>query len=113
MIESFKKIKEYSASFDDYNIYDYCFYICLTNVKNDIPKEELELLIKKCSEVHGDYTDPISIGQLLANEIYEEKNITIDQIKSLSVDDFYDWYNNGKELGNPLEIDDIYEREVD
>ena len=43
----------------------------------------------------------------------KKKNITIDQIKSLSVDDFYDWYNNGKELGNPLEIDDIYEREVD
>lgn len=112
MIEEFKKIKEYSASFDNYSIYDYCFFIGITNVKNDIPDEELELLIKKCSEVHGDYTDPIELGQSLANEIYQEQNITIDDIKSLTVDEFYDWYNDGKELENPLEIDSLDEREV-
>lgn len=113
MIEEFNKIKEYSASFNNYNIYDYCFFIGLTNVKENIPNDELELLIKKCGEVHGDYTDPIELGQSLANEIYTEKNITIDDIKSLTVDEFYNWYNDGREVGNPIEIDSLDEREID
>ena len=49
----------------------------------------------------------------LANEIYEEKNVSIDDIKQLTIDEFYNWYNNGREIGNSLEISSLDEREVD
>ena len=113
MIEDFKKIKEYCSNLDNYNIYDYCFFIGITNVNEDIPINDLEILIEICSKVHGDYTDPIELGQSLANEIYKEKSINIEQLKSLSEDDLIAWYNDGREIENPLEIDDMEEREVD
>lgn len=106
MISDFKKIKDYSASFETYDIYSYLYFIGITNVKEDIKDEDLLILIEKCNSLGGEYTDPIEVGQSIASEIYEEKSITIDQIKELSVDQFYDWYNGGREIGNNLEIDE-------
>lgn len=113
MISDYEKIKDYCASFETFDIYSYLYYIGLTNVKDDIPADELLILIEKCNSLGGEYTDPIEIGQSLANEIYTEKNITIDDIKSLTVDEFYNWYNDGREVGNPIEIDSLDEREID
>lgn len=105
-IKIYKTIKEYCASFDDYQIYDYLYFIGITNVKEDISDEDLIIIMEKCDAVAGEYTDPIEVGQSLANEIFEEQNITIEQLKTLSVDEFYDWYNNGREIGNRLEIEE-------
>ena len=110
MISDYEKIKDYCASFETIDIYSYLYYIGLTNVKDDIPADELLILIEKCNSLGGEYTDPIEVGQSLANEIYEEKSITIEQLKELSVDQFYDWYNGGREIGNNLKMD---EREID
>lgn len=70
-------------------------------------------MIEKCNVLGGEYTDPIEVGQSLANEIYEEKSVSIDDIKLLTIDEFYNWYNNGREIGNSLEISSLDEREVD
>ncbi|MBO5095742.1 MAG: hypothetical protein J6D28_00955 [Bacilli bacterium] len=106
MISDYKKIKDYCASFESYDIYSYLYFIGITNVKEDIKDEELLLLIEKCNSLGGEYTDPIEVGQSIANEIYEEKSITIEQIKDLSIDQFYSWYNDGREIGNNLDLDE-------
>ena len=90
----------------------YLYYIGLTNIKEDIPKEDLSVLIEKCNELGGEYTDPIELGKSLANEIYQKNNVSIDDIKSLKIDEFYNWYNDGREIGNSLEIESLDEREV-
>lgn len=105
-IADYKQIKEYCAKFDEYQIYDYLYFIGITNVNPDISDEDLLLLMKKCETLSGEYTDPIEVGQSLANEVFEEKNITLEQIKKLSVDEFYSWYNDGREIGNQIEIED-------
>ena len=51
----------------------------------------------------GEYTDPIEVGQSLANLIYEEKSITIDKLKTLDAERFNDWYIDDREVGNELE----------
>lgn len=106
-IEDYKKIKDYCANFDDYQIYDYLYFIGITNVKEDINDEDLLLLMDKCEQVCGDYTDPIEVGQSLANEVFEEKSITIEQLRNLTIDQFYDWYNNEKDLGINIKIDEM------
>lgn len=113
IIFDYKKIKEFCESFENFNIYNYLYYIGLTNVKEDISNEDLTILIEKCNVLGGEYTDPIEVGQSLANEIYEEKSVSIDDIKLLTIDEFYNWYNNGREIGNSLEISSLDEREVD
>ena len=109
---TFEKIKKYCASFENFNIYSYLYYIGLTKIKEDISKEDLSVLIEKCSELGGEYTDPIELGKSLANEIYQKNNVSIDDIKSLKIDEFYNWYNDGREIGNSLEIESLDEREV-
>ena len=75
----------------------------LTYVKEDINDKDLEILLNKCSELSGEYTDPIEVGQSLADLIYEEKSITIDKLKTLDAERFNDWYIDGREVGNELE----------
>lgn len=104
-IKDYRKIREYCSNFSTYNIYDYSYFIGLTNVKEDIPDEDLLLLIDKCCEIGGEYTDPIEVGQSLANSIYEDHDITIEQIKNMTCDQFQSWYSNGREIGLPLEIE--------
>lgn len=111
-IDDYKKIKEYCAGFDEYQIYDYLYFIGITNVKEDISDDELLLLMDKCAELSGEYIDPIEVGQSLASEIYENKSITIEQLELLSLDDFYDWYNNDRELGNKLKIEESEEKSL-
>lgn len=89
----------------DCNIYDFCYYLGLTNVKENISNKDLEILLDKCEELRGEYTDPIEVGQSLANAIYEDKSIKINQLKNLDCEKFNDWYIDGREVGNELEIE--------
>ena len=99
------ELKKLAKEFYKYNfsIYDFCYYLGLTNVKEDINDKDLEILLNKCSELSGEYTDPIEVGQSLADLIYEEKSITIDKLKTLDAERFIDWYIDGREVGNELE----------
>lgn len=47
IISDYKKIKEFCESFEKFNIYNYLYYIGLTNVKEDISNEDLTILIEK------------------------------------------------------------------
>ena len=67
--------------------------------------KDLEILLDKCEELRGEYTDPIEVGQSLANAIYEDKSIKINQLKNLDCEKFNDWYIDGREVGNELEIE--------
>lgn len=108
-----KALKELAEVFGKYdcNIYDFCYYLGLTNVKEDIKNKDLIVLLDKCSELSGEYTDPIEVGQSLANAVYEDKSITIKQLKKMSAERFNDWYMDGREVGNELELDE--EREME
>lgn len=105
MIKEFKTIKDFCDRFEEFNIYNYLYYIGITSVKEDISDKDLLLLINKCSELSGEYIDPIELGYSLADAIYDN-NLNIEYLKKLSVDDFYDWYNNGREIGQKLIIDE-------
>lgn len=102
-----KTIKQLAKEFYKYdcNIYDFCYYLGLTNVKEDISNKDLEVLLSKCEELRGEYNDPIEVGQSLANAVYEDKSITIKQLKDLDANRFNDWYIDGREVGNELEIE--------
>lgn len=108
-----KTLKELSKVFSKYdcNIYEFCYYLGITNVKEDISNKDLLVLLDKCSELSGEYTDPIEVGQSLANEVYKERSITIKQLKNLDTDRFYDWYLNGREIGTNLNLDKEMEME--
>ena len=77
----------------------------LQDVKENISNKDLEILLDKCEELRGEYTDPIEVGQSLANAIYEDKSIKINQLKNLDCEKFNDWYIDGREVGNELEIE--------
>lgn len=102
-----KILKELAKEFYKYdcNIYDFCYYLGLTNVKENISNKDLEILIDKCNEISGEYNDPIEVGQSLANSLYVDKSVTIDQLKNLDCENFNDWYIDGREVGNKLEIE--------
>lgn len=102
-----KKLRQLAKEFYKYdcNIYDFCYYLGLTNVKENISNKDLEILLDKCEELRGEYTDPIEVGQSLANSIYEDKSIKINQLKNLDCEKFNDWYIDGREVGNELEIE--------
>lgn len=104
-ISNFRSIKEHFESFDLHsNIYEYLYFIGITNEKPLISDEDLITLIDKCSEFYSEFLNPIEVGQSLAREIYENNNITLEQVKSISMDDFFSWYNNERCLSLPLEI---------
>lgn len=102
-----KAIKELAKAFYEFNcnIYDFCYYLGITNVKENISNKDLDVLLDKCDELRGEYTDPIEVGQSLANAIYEDKSITMNQLKDLDCEKFNDWYIDGREVGNELEIE--------
>ena len=52
-----KALKELAEVFGKYdcNIYDFCYYLGLTNVKEDISNKDLEVLLSKCEELRGEY----------------------------------------------------------
>ena len=102
-----KALKQLAKEFykNDCNIYDFCYYLGITNVKENISNKDLDILLDKCDELRGEYTDPIEVGQSLANAIYEDKSITINQLKDLDCERFNDWYIDGREVGNELEIE--------
>ena len=102
-----KTLRQLAKEFYKYdcNIYDFCYYLGLTNVKENISNKDLEILLDKCEELRGEYTDPIEVGQSLANAIYEDKSIKINQLKNLDCEKFNDWYIDGREVGNELEIE--------
>jgi len=102
-----KALKKLAQEFYKYdcNIYDFCYYLGLTNVKEDISNKDLEVLLSKCEELRGEYNDPIEVGRSLANTVYEDKSITIEQLKNLDTDRFNDWYIDGREVGKELEIE--------
>lgn len=102
-----KTLRQLAKEFYKYdcNIYDFCSYLGLTNVKENISNKDLEILLDKCEELRGEYTDPIEVGQSLANAIYEDKSIKINQLKNLDCEKFNDWYIDGREVGNELEIE--------
>ena len=102
-----KALKQLAKEFYKYdcNIYDFCYYLWITNVKENISNKDLDILLDKCDELRGEYTDPIEVGQSLANAIYEDKSITINQLKDLDCERFNDWYIDGREVGNELEIE--------
>ena len=106
-----KALKELSEVFNKYdcNIYEFCHYLGITNVKEDVNDNDLIILLDKYEELNGEYTDPIEVGQSLANIIYEDKTITLERLKSLDPDRFNEWYINGREVGNQLEME---EREI-
>lgn len=104
-----KALKDLTEVFKKYdcNIYEFCYYLGITNVKEDIKNKDLMVLLDKCSELNGEYTDPIEVGQSLANAVYEEKSITIKQLKKLDADKFNEWYIDGREVGNDLELEEM------
>ena len=100
-IKDFQNIKEYCNKFDTFSIYDYLYFIGITNVIEDMPEEDLNFLIDKCSSLDGDYTDPIEVGQSIATSI-EDGDISIEQIKHSSVEEFKRWYYDSREFENDL-----------
>ena len=111
-IKDFQNIKEYCDNFDSFFIYDYLYFIGITNVIEDMSEEDLNFLIDKCSSLGGEYTDPIEVGQSIASSI-DDGDVSIEQLKQLSVDEFYDWYNNGRALGDNLTMERDDDREYD
>lgn len=105
-LEDFKIIKKFCNSFKSFNINDYLYYVGITSVKEDISTDELDTLLYLCDKFCGDYTDPIVASSALAYELFEVNNITLDELKKLSTDDFYEWYDNGRTCGRALEKSD-------
>lgn len=105
-LEDFKIIKDFCSKFDGYNINDYLYYIGITSIKEDINQEDLFTLMEICNKFCGDYTDPIVASSALAYEVFESKNITLEELEKLSTDKFYEWYENGRTCGYALEKSD-------
>ena len=102
-----KALKQLAKEFYKYdcNIYDFCYYLGITNVNENISDKDLEVLIDKCNELNSEYTDPVEVGQSIANLIYGDECIAIDQLKNIDVDSYNNWYIDGREVGNKLEIE--------
>lgn len=103
-IKDFQSIREYCNQFDTFYIYDYLYFIGITNVIEDMPEKDLDFLIDKCASLDGEDTDPIEVGQSIASSI-DNEDISIEQLKHSSAKEFNDWYYYGKDIGNALELD--------
>ncbi len=101
-IENFKKIKQYCDNFIEFDINDYLYYIGIANVKDNIDSEDIWSLIELCDKFCGEYTNPITISEALTREVFVDKNISLDELKKLSTDDFYEWYEDGRINGDSL-----------
>lgn len=108
-LESLKELEKQFYKYDC-NIYDFCYYLGIKNVKENISDKDLLILLDKCSELSGEYTDPIEVGQSLAHEIYEEKSIKINELKRLNIDKFNEWFDSGREIGNKIDMEEEYEK---
>ena len=100
-IEKFKELNNYFEN-EDFNIYDYMYYVGVSDTKSDITEEELQEFSQACDRFVGDYTDPIILAHELAQEVYASKNISLQELKEISLDDFYDWYDNGRLAGGSI-----------
>ena len=51
-----KTLRQLAKEFYKYdcNIYDFCYYLGLTNVKENISNKDLEILLDKCEELRGE-----------------------------------------------------------
>lgn len=95
-IQNYEKLREYCDEIEDFDIYDYAYYLGITSIENDIPESNIIDLIKICSEVSNNYSDPIEIGKSLAESIYHFKYLTLEQLKRIPANDIYDMYFDNK-----------------
>lgn len=103
LLEDFKIIEKFCNSFKSFDINNYLYYIGITGIKKDIKNEELLSLMNLCDKFCGEYTDPITVSESLAYEVFEAKNISLEELKKISTDNFYEWYENGRTVGHPIE----------
>lgn len=101
-VEDFQHLKKICDGLENFSVDNFLYYIGITNVKEDISPSELDSLIEICNKFCGDYTNPIAASSSLAYEVFEKNSITLVELKRLSIDEFYEWYDNGRSWGQSL-----------
>jgi len=97
-IDNFEKIENYCSMFKDFSIYTYCFYYgicCIIDVEN-YDKSVIEKIIDLCDNIYGDSGDAIEIGKEVASCIFQEKQIPIEVIKKIPLDDLVEEYEDDR-----------------
>ncbi len=96
-IESLKKLTEDFNKYDC-NIYDFCYYLGINNVidyDERISDADVDKVVDICDYVCGEKEDPIDVGQDIAITIFEDKDITLEQLRQLPVQTIADAYRKG------------------
>lgn len=95
-IYDYKKIREYCDKIEEFHIYDYLYFIGITNVKDDLNDKEILDLMEIISSVCGDYTDPITVAQDLTSSVYVDNYVTLEQLKKIPAEEIINMYYDGK-----------------
>ncbi len=95
-LEIFRSLDDYFSKIDNFNIYQYLYYSGITSVDAKIEDKDILSLMEICSEVCGDYTDPIDVGKAMAEIVYVENYITLDELKKIPSEDIHQLYFEGK-----------------
>ncbi len=95
-IDNYRKIKRFCKSFKDFCIYDYLYFIGITNIKKDLEDTKIKELIEICDKADGNYSDPITLAEDITHSIYKAKYITLEELKNVPSEDLDDIYFEGK-----------------
>ena len=75
-----------------FQIYEYLFYFGITSIKRNIKKHELVSLIDICNESCNDYADPLEFSRAITEAVFENKYISIDDLKQVPSEDIYEMF---------------------
>ena len=75
----------------------------LSNYSLKLSQEEKEIVLNKCMEYESEYMNPSTVVSSILDEL-NVGNLSIETLKNVDFDTFYDWFNNGRTKGNFLKM---------
>lgn len=73
ILDIYENLADSIEEIDDFRIYDFIYYLGITSVDKDIPKEEIERLINVCKESSDNFIDTFKLARALTSIVYKER----------------------------------------
>ena len=96
ILDIYENLADSIEEIDDFRIYDFIYYLGITSVDKDIPKEEIERLINVCKESSDNFIDTFKLARALTSIVYKERYMTLEELERVPSESIKHFYSEEK-----------------
>lgn len=88
IMDNLKKYQDVSKSVsEEFNYDDFGFYLGINRIKNDLPVEDVERLMKVCYNNNSFYINPMYLAEELTKAVYIKEFLSLDDLEKVKFDE--------------------------